>query len=550
MEKGKKSTIFIIGHMHPDTDSICSAIAYANLKKELCSDQEYLAKRAGRLNEETQFVLERFQVEAPEYIADVRTQVEDIDIRHIDGVSKEISLKEAWTLMKDANVVTLPITLDAGLEGLITIKDVVTAYMDVYDSKILSMSNTSYKNIIETIDGEMVVGNIDGRVKRGKIIIAAGSPEAIEDAIEDGDIVIASNRYESQFCAIQMQADMVIVCNGSTVSKTIKSLAAEKNCTIISTPHDTYSTTRLINQSAPISYFMRKEGLTGFKTDDFMEDVKKVMEKKRHRDFPVLDRQGNYCGMLSRRFLLNMRKKQVILVDHNEKSQAIDGLEEAEILEIIDHHRLGALETMSPVFFRNQPVGCTATIIYQMYQESKVKIPKKIAGILCAAILSDTLAYRSPTCTEVDKVAGETLAKIAEISTGEFAKEMFGAGSKLAEKPANEIFNHDFKRFSINAIDFGVGQINSMDENELHSIKEIILPYLENACNQNGLDMIFFMLTNILDESTELLYAGKNANELLELSFGMENKEDSVMLAGIVSRKKQLIPLIMRGMQQ
>ncbi|MEG1583943.1 MAG: putative manganese-dependent inorganic diphosphatase, partial [Anaerovorax sp.] len=354
-------------------------------------------------------------------------------------------------------VVTLPIACGKQLEGLITVKDIVTAYMDVYDSKILSMSKTSYRSIVDTLDGELIVGHAErDYVNTGKIIIAAGSPETIEDVIDDGDIVITSNRYEAQFCAIQMNADMVIICNGSAVSKTIKKLAQEKNCVIITTPHDTYSTARLINQSAPVSYFMRSQGLVGFKKDDFIEDVKKVMAQKRYRDFPVLDRQGNYCGMLSRRFLLNMNKKQLILVDHNEKSQAIDGLEEAEILEIIDHHRLGALETMAPVFFRNQPVGCTATIIYKMYKENSVPFTKEMAGILCAAILSDTLAYRSPTCTEEDKNAGEDLAKIADISPVQFAKEMFGAGSKLAEKPANEIFNHDFKRFSINDIDFGV----------------------------------------------------------------------------------------------
>lgn len=550
MKKLKKTDVFIIGHMHPDTDSICSAMAYANLKRQISDEHEYIAKRAGRLNEETQFVLERFQVEAPEYIADVRTQVSDIEIRRLDGVSREISLKEAWNLMKDAGVVTLPITLGDQLEGLITVKDIVTAYMDVYDSKILSMSKTGYHSIVDTLDGEIIVGSPEGTIDRGKIIIAAGSPEAIEDVIEDGDIVITSNRYESQFCAIQMNAGLVIVCNGSAVSKTIQQLAKEKNCVIIATPHDTYSTARLINQSAPVSYFMREKALVGFKADDFIEDVKKVMEKNRHRDFPVVNRQGNYCGMISRRFLLNMKKKQLILVDHNEKSQAIDGLEEAEILEIIDHHRLGALETMSPVFFRNQPVGCTATIIYKMYQENRVAFTKEIAGILCAAILSDTLAYRSPTCTVDDREAGEDLAKIAGISTTQFSKEMFGAGSKLAGKPTNEIFNHDFKRFSINAVDFGVGQINSMDGDELSTIKEKILPYLENAYNELRLDMICFMLTNILEESTELLYCGKNAKELLEKSFEIETQNDGLVLKGIVSRKKQLIPLIMRGMQE
>lgn len=552
MQNHLNKDVYIMGHIHPDTDSICSAIAYANLKSKLISNQNFLARRTGRLNEETIFVLDKFGINSPEYIADVRTQISDIDIRMLEGVPKEISLKKAWTLMKDANVVTLPLTMGGELEGLITIKDIVTAYMDVYDSRILSMAKTSIQNVLDTLDGVMVVGNQEANIERGKIIIAAGSPEAIEDVIEDGDIVIASNRYEAQFCAIQMNAELLIVCTGSPVSKSIKKLAEEKGCMIISTPHDTYSATRLINQSAPVSYFMRKENLISFKTDDFIEDVKKVMVKYKYRDFPVLDRHGRYCGMLSRRFLLNTKNKKVILVDHNEKSQAVDGIEEAEILEIIDHHRLGAIETMSPVYFRNQPVGSTATIIYMMYKENKVELVKSIAGILCSAILSDTLAYKSPTCTEEDKKAGEILAEIAEISTSEYAKEMFAAGSKLSEKPADEIFNQDFKKFAINGIDFGVGQINSMNEIELKAIRKKIEPYLEKVQKEHGLDMVFFMLTNILTESTEMICSGEDSYELLKRSFEDEFKgvKGKIVLKNLVSRKKQFIPLLMRGMQE
>ena len=387
----RKQKIFVVGHKNPDTDSICSAICYANLKCALNKDEEYIAMRAGHINEETQYVLDRLGIQPPLYLKDVRTQVRDIEIRETEGASKEFSLKKAWNLMKDSNVVTLPITEKNKLVGIISISDIATSYMDVYDSKILATAKTKYKNILETLEATLVVGDEEAFFDKGKVLIAAANPDLMENYIEEHDLVILGNRYESQLCAIEMKADCIIVCEGAAVSTTIQKMAEEKGCTVISTPHDTYTVARLINQSMPIEHFMRKEDLITFRMDDFTDTIKETMAKKRHRDFPVLDKYGNYIGMISRRNLLNMSPKKMILVDHNEKSQAVDGLENAEILEIIDHHRLGSLETISPVFFRNQPLGCTATIIYQMYRENGVEITKTTAALLCAAILSDTL---------------------------------------------------------------------------------------------------------------------------------------------------------------
>ena len=284
--------------------------------------------------------------------------------------------------------------------------------------------------------------------------------------------------------------------------------------------------------------------------DEFTDNIKETMAKKRHRDFPVLDKYGNYIGMISRRNLLNMSLKKLILVDHNEKSQAVDGVESAEILEIIDHHRIGSLETISPVFFRNQPLGCTATIIYQMYRENGVEISQTIASLLCAAIVSDTLMYRSPTCTEYDRQTAEELAKIAGIKVEQFARAMFKAGSNLKSKEPEEIFFQDFKTFSINDVSFGVGQINAMTREELSDIKEKLKPYLEEATGKLNVNMVFFMLTDIISESTELLYVGGNAEELIENAFGIMPDEDSFRLEGVISRKKQLIPTLMAIMQQ
>lgn len=550
MENLKK--VFVIGHKNPDTDSICSAIAYADIKKRVTGHKsKYEAKRAGQINEETQYVLNRFKVEAPGYLSDVKTQVRDIEIRETKGVSDKISLKKAWNLMKDGNVVTLPITDEKNeLQGLITIGDIATSYMDVYDSNILSSARTQYKNIIETLEGSMVVGNEHAYFIKGKVLIAAANPDLMESYIEEDDLVILGNRYESQLCAIEMKAGCIIVCEGAPVSLTIKKLAEERDCAVISTPHDTFTVARLINQSIPIKHFMKNTNLITFKTTDYTDSIKETMAKIRHRDFPIIDKKGKYVGMISRRNLLNMKRKQLILVDHNEISQAVDGIEAAEILEIIDHHRLGSLETMAPVFFRNQPVGCTATIMHQIYREQGFEIEQNIAGLLCAAIISDTLMFRSPTCTSHDRLAAEELAEIAGIEIEEFAHEMFRAGSNLKKKSPEEIFYQDFKKFFVNGLNFGVGQINSMDGEELKKIGDKLNSYLEKAYQEYGLEMLFFMLTNIIDESTQILCQGNGARELVEEAFGVKPEDGVYILKGVVSRKKQLIPAFISALQQ
>lgn len=549
-EENMSREIFVIGHLNPDTDSICSAIAYAHLKNKITGDR-YKARRAGQINSETTFILDYFAVKAPGYMSDVRSQVKDIEIRKVEGVRNNISLKAAWDIMGKNNIVTLPVTdKNKGLEGLITIGDIAKSYMDVYDSKILTTAQTPYINIVETLEGKMLIGDSMSYLTNGKVVIAAANPDLMESYIEEGDIVILGNRYESQLCAIEMNARCIIVCDGAAVSMTISKLAQNKNCTIIKTPYDTYTVARLINQSMPISYFMKKENLITFQSEDYIEDIRGIMAKKRHREFPVFDKNGDFHGMISRRSLLDTKPKQLILVDHNERSQAVDGLEDAEILEIIDHHRLGSIETISPIFFRNQPLGCTATIIYQMYNENKVEIEPHIAGLLCSAILSDTLMYRSPTCTNFDKCAAQDLAKIAGIEVEDYATSMFAAGSNLVNKSPEEIFYQDFKKFTAGDVTFGVGQINSMNKVELEDIKGKLVPYMEKAYTDHRVQMLFFMLTNIVEESTEILCQGNGAKEVVMSAFNLINQEDRIYLKGIVSRKKQLIPELMTLLQQ
>ena len=538
------SKVYVIGHRNPDTDSICSAIAYSYLKNQIDTENEYIASRAGQINEETQYVLNYYKEKLPEYINTIGNQVKDIEYRTTTGVRREISLKRAWGLMKELGVVTLPITKHGRLEGVITTEDIATAYMDVIDSKILSTAHTAYKNIVDTVDGEMICGNIEEYYTEGKVLIAAANPDMMENYIEKGDLVILGNRYESQLCAIEMNASCILVCEGATVSQTIQKMAAEHGCAIIQSPHDTYTVARLINQSMPISYFMTRENIVKFKTDDYTDDIIGIMGKKRFRDFPIEDRKGNYAGMISRRNIINANKKRIILVDHNEKAQAVDGIENAKILEIIDHHRIGSIETMNPVYFRNQPLGCTATIIYQMFHENNVEIPKNIAGLLLSAILSDTLMFRSPTCTVVDKNAAADLSSIAEVDIETFATDMFTAGSNLKGKSPEEIFYQDYKKFDLGGKEIGVGQINSLDKSEQAVIKDKLMTYLDKAYKDHKLDMIFFMLTNIMDESTEVIYCGSGADKILEEAFNVKVENDSAILKGVVSRKKQFIPRI------
>lgn len=542
--------VYVVGHKNPDTDSICSAICYARLKNIMTGTDDYMPKRAGEINQETRYVLEYFGIEEPPYIDDVSPQVKDIDIRRVPGVEGGISLKKAWYLMKSTDVVTLPILENERLEGLITIGDIANSYMDVYDNKILSMAKTPYINIIETLDGELLTGDSNELFSHGKVLVAAANPELLENYIEAGDLVLLGNRYETQLCAIEMGAGCIVICEGAGVSLTIRRLAEEKDCTIISTPHDTYTAARLINQSMPIRYFMRRDKLITFKTDALVDTIKSVMSRVRHRDFPIINRKGKYVGMISRRNLLGMERKKVILVDHNEKTQAVDGISEAEILEIIDHHRLGNLETMSPVYFRNQPLGCTATIIFQIYSETGLEIEAPIAGLLCCAIISDTLMFRSPTCTPADKTAAEKLAKIADIHIEQMAVGMFAAGSNLANKTDEEIFYQDFKKFTSGEIQFGVGQISSMNREELKEIKSRVLSYISKTCSGNDGELIFFMLTDVMEESSELIYFGNGAQSLVAKAFGVNGSGASVFIKGLVSRKKQLIPELMTAMQE
>ncbi|MCR4841178.1 MAG: putative manganese-dependent inorganic diphosphatase [Lachnospiraceae bacterium] len=545
----KKETI-VIGHKNPDTDSICSALAYANLKNQI-SEDKFVAKCAGDLNSETRFVLDYFGVDTPDYVDDVSTQVRDIDINDIESVDPLISLKDAWIIMRENGSYTLPVeTSDRHLAGLITNSDVAHVILDRNEHDLLAEFKTPFTNILKTLDAELITGEIENRiVERGKVIIAEDNPELMEESIQDGDIVILGNRYECQLCAIEMNAACIIICEGTKVTKTIQKLAADHGCIVMVSPYDVFTISKLINQSVPVKSFMTTDGIVQFKTDDFIEEVKNIMAKKRYRDFPVVDHKGRFVGLISRRRLLNINRKKVILVDHSDLEQAVDGIEEAEIIEIVDHHRLGTITTSQPMFFRNLPWGCTATIIYQMYKEKNVKVDKANAGLMLSAILSDTLLFRSPTCTEIDKLSAEELAEIAEVDVHAYAEEMFAAGSMLNDKSAEEIFYQDYKKFSIDDTTLGVGQVNSISERVLKDIEGKILDYIKTKEKSKNVDILFFLLTDIDKCSTKVLFTGNRAKDIIEEAFNVKTEPNSAFLEGVVSRKKQFIPAVTVAMQ-
>ena len=545
----RKEKMYVIGHKNPDTYSICSAIAYADLRQKV-TGQVHEAKRAGHVNDETAYVLDRCGVEAPKLLTDVRLQVRDLDIHEMPGLKPNASIRDTWERMRQEQAKTLPIVKDDELVGVVSTGDIAKSYMDVYDSEILSKARTQYRNIVKTLDGTMITGNEHGYFMRGKVAIGASSPNLMEEFIEKDDLVILGDLEEAQACAVNIDASCMVICKDAEVSPKLIQKAKEQSIVIIQTPYDTCTTARLMNQSIPVKFYMTSGPLTMFRMNDYVDDIKDIMAKKRFRDFPILDRHGRFKGFISRRRFLGASKKKVILVDHNERSQAVDGIEEAEIIEIIDHHRLGDIETVSPITFRNQPVGCTATIINQMYEENEIEVPREIAGILCGAIISDTLLFRSPTCTPLDERTAKKLAKISDIDLEQMAQEMFNAGSNLKGKSAEDICFQDFKQFTVNDTIFGVGQITSMSKEELAAIRDMMTEHLPKVLEAHNLNMIYFMLTDILAESTELLCVGTGARGIALSAFDLPDNAKSLILKGVVSRKKQLIPVLVETMQQ
>ncbi|MBR3866868.1 MAG: putative manganese-dependent inorganic diphosphatase [Butyricicoccus sp.] len=542
--------VYVVGHKNPDTDSICSAICYANLK-QIVTGREHIPCRAGSVSMETKYVLDRFGAAAPRYLDSLEPRLSEVQFRNVKGISADTSLRRAWLYMSENSIHTLPVVDDENhLLGLLTFTDIARFYMEDQGAEAISEAHTSYRNLVDVLNGSLLVGDIDQSVTAGRVSVAAANPDIMEEHINEHDIIILGNRYESQLCAIEMKAGCIVVGLGAKVSRTIQKLARDAGCSIISSPMETYACAKVINQAVPVSHIMLRKNLITFQPNDLVSEVKSTVAKKRIRYYPILDASGKYLGMLSHRNLLDFEKQEVILVDHNERDQAVDGIRAAQVTEIIDHHRIDALETTNPIYFRNQPVGCTATIITQLYQENGVAIEPTIAGLLCSAILSDTLMFRSPTCTPLDRMTAEMLAGIAGIDIKEHATAMFRAGSQLGDRPADEIFHTDFKYYQAKDKRMAVSQVTSVNQDELDALRPKMLEYMKNCLPTSSLSMLFLMLTNIIDETTELLYVGQGTQELVSTAFHCECGTNSVTLPGVVSRKKQFLTPLLSAVEE
>ena len=537
-----KNVIYVTGHKNPDSDSICSAYAYAEFKNKT-GDIPAIPVRLGNVSRETQYILDYFGAEAPEFLETLKLKVGDLKVDSITPVAPDISLKKAWTLMRDKNIKTLPVVDEnEHLIGILSISNLTSSYMDIWDNMILDKSNTTIDNIIDTLSAKALYIDKDNKRFPGKICVSAMQPETMKDLIDAGDIAIVGDRLEAIQELIDLKVSLIIITGSHTLSEELCEKAKEAKVSVISTPHDSFTASRLIVQSIPVGYVMAKDNLVSFSTDDLVEDIKDVMVETRFRSYPVTDSEGKVIGSMSRYHLISNQKKKVIQVDHNERGQSVDGLDEAEIIEIIDHHRVADVQTNNPIFFRNEPLGSTATIVAKSFFENGLRPSKTSAGLLCGAIISDTLLFRSPTCTQQDINICHKLAEIAGIPDIEkFAKEMFKAGTSLKGKTVSEIFNQDFKPFTIVDTKIGVAQVNTMDIDGFMPLKEEMLTYMNTKADTEGFDMVMLLLTDILNEGSQILVAGKKP-ELVEKAFNVTLKDNTTFLPGVLSRKKQVIP--------
>ena len=538
-----KDVIYVTGHKNPDSDSICAAYAYAEFKNKI-GDIETIACRLGNVNQETQYILDYFNAEAPQLLKTVKLKVEDLQFDNISPVSPELSLKTAWTIMRDKNIKTLPVADENNhLLGVLAVSNLTSCYMDIWDNRILAKSNTTLDNIIDTLSAKASYINENLTTFPGKIVVSAMQPDTMTGHIEKGDIAIVGDREEAQAELIKLNVSLMIVTGGYAPSQNIIELAKEHGVTVIVTQHDSFTTSRLLVQSIPVGYVMVKENIVSFTTDDLVDDIKGIMTETRFRSYPVLDQNGRVVGTVSRYHLISNHKKKVIQVDHNERGQSVDGLEDAEIVEIIDHHRVADIQTNNPIYFRNEPVGSTSTIVAKCFFENGIRPSRKAAGLLCGAIISDTLLFRSPTCTPQDQYTCKKLAEIADINIEKFAKEMFKAGTSLKGKTVEQIFNSDFKPFTIEDTKVGIAQVNTMDIEGFMPLKEEMLNYMDQKAKEAGLDMVMLLLTDILNEGSEILVTGAKP-EIVEKAFNVTLKDKGAFLPGVLSRKKQVVPPI------
>lgn len=542
--------VYVSGHRNPDTDSICSAIAYSYL---LNATNKYNAipVRLGEINRETEYVLKRFGVEHPVLLKTVKQKVEDLNYDKVTVFSKDLTLKTAWFLLKQQNLKSAPILDEHGqLLGLLSTSNIIEGYMDQWDSEVLKKAKTPVENVIDTLEANVIYLNESLKVVEGDIHIAAMSGSEAKKRIHENDVVIVGgDRSDDLEELISVKPSLIVLTGSLTADENVVKKCKEQGISIISTPFNTYQTSQQIVQAIPVEYVMIKGDIKTFSTDDTLDYMKEVMSETRYRGYPVIDLNNRCVGSISRFALLKGLRKKVILVDHNERGQSIPGIEEADILEIVDHHRVADIQTVGPLMFRGEPLGSTATIVTKMFDELDVEMPSHIAGLLLGAVVSDTLLFKSPTCTPVDTKIAKKLAKIAGVDIQEFAMEMFKAGTSLVGKTVDEIFNQDFKKFSFDNLQVGVAQVNSMDIEGFLPYKKDMLDYMNKFAEDNNLEFTLLLLTDIINANSEIFVGGPRP-ELVEKAFNVQLTECQGTLAGVISRKKQVVPAITAVMSE
>ncbi|MGL5417189.1 MAG: putative manganese-dependent inorganic diphosphatase [Clostridium sp.] len=536
-----RNVIYVTGHKNPDSDSICAAYSYADLKNRI-GEIPAIPVRLGNVNPETQFILDYFGVNAPQLLTTVKLKVEDLKIDTISPVSPEISLKMAWNIMRDKNIKSMPVAdCNEHLVGVISLSNLTSSYMDIWDNQILAKSETSIDNIVDTLSAKSIYINEAVKIFKGKICVAAMQPDSMKEHISAEDIAIVGDRPDIQESLINTGVSLMIITGSNTLSADLTEKAKSKGVTVISTPHDSFTASRLIIQSIPVGFVMAKENLVSFTTDDLVEEVKETMLETRYSSYPVTDPDGRVVGTISRYHLISNFKKKVIQVDHNERGQSVDGLDEAEVLEIIDHHRVADVLTNNPIYFRNEPIGSTSSIVAKCFFENGIRPSREVAGLLCGAIISDTLLFKSPTCTPQDKQLCLKLADIAGVQVEEFGKALLKAGTSLKGKTVAQIFNQDYKPFTMGDLKVGIAQVNTMDIDGFMPLKDEMLTYMNKKVGIDGLDVTMLLLTDVLNEGSQILVAGERS-DLVEKAFNTKLESSTTFLPGVLSRKKQVVP--------
>lgn len=530
--------IYVIGHRNPDTDSICSAIAYAHLKH--MKGEEAIPARCGQVNAETKFALDYFKMESPLLVSDFYPRVKDIAIQNTIVVHQHDTLRRLGEIMREHDLKSVPVTDSQGaLVGIVTVSDLAQRYFQELGMQDLADMRVRYRDIMHAVDGNVLVGNTPDEFIEGAVKIAAGSIDRIKSKIHKNDIVLIGDRHDETLLAcLELDISCLVITGDTKVSQDIINAAKAHNTYVMTTPYDTYTAARLVNQCVPVRRIMH-EAPVCFKPLQLLNDIKETMHSTNFRNYPVVE-NGRLIGIVSRDSL-HIEKERVILVDHNERSQAVEGIEDVKVIEIIDHHRLGGMQTSEPIYTHQEPVGCTATIIANMYRRRDFDIPKEIAGLLLSAIVSDTVLFKSPTCTDYDKETAERLAKIAEVDIKEYGLAMLKAGSGIGDMTPAEIVKNDMKEFVIGDYRIIVSQISVMDTQEVMDIEKEIIAAMKTICEKDKYDMSLVMVTNIIDEATTLLFSG-SPKTLISEAFHKGAEGTNIYLPGVMSRKKQIIP--------